>query len=128
METSDVPFSEAVSDAQVADLERLLNATPDEAGLFKALGESLGASATGEDPEERGRAVFRRRLNEVRAAVCGNAVLQDYYSNPNVSDATSIAVSVTGVLVAAHFSGINVVLIAALVARIGLRSICSDAR
>ncbi len=118
------PFAQLVSETDRAELQRILDAGMDEAQLMRALGETLGAEAIGDDPEERGRAVFRRRLEEIRGVICGNEVLRSYWSNPNVSDATSIAVSVAGAFVASSFSGINVVLVAALVTRIGLRSIC----
>jgi len=122
-----IPFAEHVSSAQRQELSDLLAANPTESTLFHALGAAMGAEAFGDDPEDGGRAVFRRRAQEIRDAVCGNALVRNYCTNPNVSDTTSIAVSITGALVSAHFSGINVVLVAALVTRIGLRSICGDA-
>lgn len=122
-----VPYAENLRPPVIDELVDLVAGAPDESALFKALGESLGASATGDDPEERGRAVFRRRLGEIRLTVCGNATLKAYWTNPNVSDMTSIATSIAGALVASHFAGLNVVLVAALVARMGFRSLCSGA-
>jgi len=122
-----VPFSEHITQAEADELDRLLTAISDEASGFEALGRSLGAAAAGEDAEERGRSAFRRRIGEIRAALCANAAIKGYCSNPTVSDSTSIAVAIAGGLTAAHFSGLNVFLVAALVTRIGLREVCRTA-
>ena len=94
-----------------------------EAG-FEALGRELGAAATGEDPEERGRVAFQRRLDDIRAAVCGSQKVRNYCMDNNYADATTVAALVAGTLIAGHFSGLNVILVACICARLGLRNLC----
>ena len=91
---------------------------------FEALGKELGAAATGEDPGERGRAAFERRIDEIRKAVCGSERIRLYCSDSNYADSTAIAALVAGALIASHFSGLNVLLVACICVRLGLRNLC----
>ena len=106
------------------EIAALLAASPELDQLYAELGRELGASATGEDPGERGKSAYRRRLMDIRTAVCNNEQIRQYCSNPNYSDATTAASLVAGALVASQFSGLNVILVACISARLGLRTVC----
>ena len=118
---------DGLSPSDRAALEELLATHASAESGYAALGRELGASATGEDPEERGRAAFQRRLIEIQASVCASDRVRQYCSDPNYADATSVAALVAGALVASHFSGLNVLLVACVCARLGLRNICQAA-
>ncbi|HWE02907.1 MAG TPA: hypothetical protein VG326_10910 [Tepidisphaeraceae bacterium] len=110
-----------------SQIKATLATYPDVEELYAALGRELGASATGEDPATRGENAFRRILPDIRPIVCGNEHLRRYCSDADYSDATSVAGMIAGTLVAAHFSGLNVVLCACIIARMGLRTLCAEA-
>lgn len=117
---------EGLNQSDRAELEELMATHIDAESVFAALGRELGAAATGEDPEERGRSAFNRRIDEIRASVCPNKQVHKYCSDPNYADMTSAAALVAGALIASNFSGLNVLLVACLCTRLGLRNLCED--
>jgi hypothetical protein len=121
-----IPNAEHVSAEQLTEIEQLSKKSPSDEELFREVGRSLGPGATGESPEERGRAAVKRLLRDIRAATCANHALRVFCEDPNTIDATQIVVAISGALIAAGFAGINPVLIAYLVARIGLRKVCEN--
>ena len=97
-----------------------------EGELYHRIGLSLGPGAGGEPPEQRGRWALQRRLGDLRNALCENAKLRSYCDSANASDLTATAAAIAGGLIAVHFAGINPILVACLIARIGLRTICAE--
>jgi hypothetical protein len=120
-----IPNAEKLSQEQVADITQRLSQGQTEADLFEEIGKSLGPGAAGEAPEERGRQAVRRMIPRIRAAVCQNEGLKSFCENPNVVDETHVLIAIAGALMTAHFGGVNPVLLAFLIGRIGLRKMCS---
>jgi|GEM_PF-4388379 len=116
--------SYTLSDAQYTELEDLLAEITSVDTGFALLGKELGASATGEDPEKRGRVTFNRRLSEIRSKVCEIEAFKSYCGDANYTDSTTVAALVAGALLEANFAGMNVLLVSCIIARIGLRNLC----
>jgi hypothetical protein len=124
MNKDSFPYAEYVTNDQMRELQETLEAYPDAASCLAALGDTLGASATGEDPEELGRQVLSRRMHQLHQDLCGLTPLRDFCSSASVVDSITAGGSILGALIASNFHGINVVIVAAALTRIGLRAIC----
>ena len=119
-------MSDLLSEEQYAELEDLLGDITSPSAGFILLGRELGASATGEDPEKRGRMAFNRRLSDLRTRLCENKHIKLYCSDANYADATSVAALIAGSLIASNFTGMNVLLVSCIAARLGLRNLCDQ--
>jgi hypothetical protein len=93
-----------------------------ESELYGLLTDSAGLGADNIDREAEGRVIFSRAWHKVRGLVCGQPFVQAYIKNPNVSDATAVAAQLTNLLIV--IPGVNVVIVACLIVRIGLRKLC----
>jgi hypothetical protein len=121
----DTPHIDDLSPDQIAELQSLVDGQPSEEDLFRAIGRSLGAAASGEPPEERGRNAVRRLLGQVQKGICANAGVRSFCENANVIDSMQVVIAIAGGLVASKFDGVNPLLVACLVARVGVRRLCS---
>jgi hypothetical protein len=116
----------------IDDLDLYWHRTDDE--LYELLGASLlGSRAVGISPEEQdrnrrfGRRWFDRQYHEIQQRVCTDRKVRDL-AGESVSDRVIDAVTVAGLLAQQDDYGVNAVLIAVLVTRIGLRAFCATAK
>ena len=105
-------------------IEAALAEHPSAESAFAALGRELGASATGEAPEEVGRETFERRLGEIRRAVCNDPRVRSYCASSDYADVTSLGGLIFGALTASAFEGLNLFLVVCICVRLGLRQLC----
>ncbi len=92
--------------------------------LYERLADSAGLGADEINKAAEGKAFFSRVWNRQKDAVCGHPLIQAYIRNPSVSDGTAIAAQVLNLLVG--IPGLNMVVVASLAVRIGLRQLCAD--
>lgn len=117
----------SLSQEQKDNIISYLYSYQSESDLFALLGRSLGAAATGEPPEERGRNTFRRRLNDIKSILCNNIHLRNFCNDPNIRDITQIAICVVEALLEADkILGLDPIIVGCLISRVGLRYICDD--
>ena len=109
---------------QLVELQRLSNPELTEVELFAMLAESAGLGADEIDRAGEGRVLFSRIWKRCGGAICANPIVKAYVSNPTASDSTTIAAQVLNLL--AQVDGVNVVVVAALALRIGLRTLCAN--
>jgi hypothetical protein len=64
-------------------------------------------------------------LGDIRKSVCLNGPVRSFCENANVIDSMQVVIAIAGGLVAAKFDGVNPLLVACLVARVGVRKMCS---
>ena len=105
------------------ELKRLTAPTITEDELFALLAQSAGLGADEIDPVGEGKLQFSRIWQRFGTKICKNPVVQAYTGNPTASDATMVSAQIINLL--SEIEGINVVVVTALVLRIGLRSLCS---
>ena len=115
---------EQVDPATRQEIEVLRADDADLEQLWGIYGERLGLAATGEDPAEAGRKSFKRRLADIRRAVCDSRDVQAVLNDPALSAQVDLALVFAGALLASSFGGVNVALVAVLVAKIGLHKLC----
>ncbi|MEO1222214.1 MAG: hypothetical protein AAFY42_12835, partial [Pseudomonadota bacterium] len=109
--------------ATEAELERLTATETSEDELYALLAQSAGLGADEIDPVGEGKLQFSRIWQRVGNKICKNKVVQAYVGNPTASDATMVSAQIINLL--SEIEGINVVVVTALILRIGLRSLCS---
>ena len=107
------------------EIQKLQSANPSVEALWQAYGKRLGELATGEEPEQRARKAFKERLSELRRALCESDNVQAVIKDPAVASQFDLAAVLAGKLLESRFGGVNLVVIAVLVSRIGLNKICS---
>jgi len=123
----DLPFQHYVSSLDNDRIRELRDQEISTDELWDMLGVSVeGDAATGEDPD--GKGIFNRQILRIKKAICGNQKLMDFLDSPAGSDVTNLVIVLTGALVAAKFYGIDVVAIAFLISRIGVRELCASER
>ena len=93
--------------------------------LFKEIAEREGTPAFGRDLVEAGRRLIENRLGHLQPVVCGNPLLRRYCQNASVIDGTTASCLIAGALTAGATGGLNVPLVACILARIGVRSLCA---
>ena len=108
---------------QAAELQRLSNPDVSETELFALLAESAGLGADEIDRVGEGRLLFSRIWQRHGKSICAHPVVKAYIANPTTSDATMVGAQIINLLV--QVDGINVVTVAALALRIGLRALCA---
>lgn len=118
--------SHALLPAEIDRLKVLVETLPDERSVYEAIGASLGPAASGEGPIARGKRAVARHLETLRDSLCGNSALKAFSTGEDAADATDLAIAVAGVLVTTKIAGLDQLLIACLVSRIGLRRLCDD--
>lgn len=106
---------------EIVDLEAS-SSNVDE--LWRIYGEKLGLAATGEDPAEAGKKSFKRRLADIRSTLCKSKEIQAIIGDPAVSAQIDLALVFAGKLLESQFGGVNIALVAVLVAKIGLHKLC----
>lgn len=104
------------------ELAALLSKEKSNELLYVALAESAGLGADEIDKPGEGKALFSRLWNRHGDAVCRSHVVQAYLRDPTTADATMIGAQIVNILIA--IEGVNVLIVAALALRIGLRSLC----
>ena len=104
------------------ELERLTSSAMTDDELFEMLAQSAGLGADEIDPVGEGKLQFSRIWQRVGSKICKNAAVRAYVGNPTASDATMVSAQIINLL--SEIEGINVVVVTALVLRIGLRSLC----
>jgi hypothetical protein len=92
--------------------------------LYERLADSAGLGADEINKAAEGKAFFSRVWNRQKDVVCSHPLIQAYIRNPSVSDGTAIAAQVLNLLVG--IPGLNMVVVASLAVRIGLRQLCAD--
>lgn len=112
--------------ATEAELERLTAPETSEDELYARLAQSAGLGADEIDPVGEGKLQFSRIWQRVGNKICKNKVVQAYVGNPTASDATMVSAQIISLL--SEIEGINVVVVTALILRIGLRSLCSTVK
>lgn len=105
-----------------AEIERLSDPELSEDELFAMLAKSAGLGADEIDPVGEGKLQFSRIWHRVGSTICANSAVKVYVGNPTASDATMVSAQIVNLLI--EIEGINVVVIAALAMRIGLRTLC----
>ncbi len=108
---------------QAAELQRLSHPAVSETELFALLAESAGLGADEIDRAGEGRLLFSRIWQRHGRTICTHPVVKAYITNPTTSDATMVGAQIINLLV--QVDGINVVAVAALALRIGLRALCA---
>lgn len=93
-----------------------------ETELYEMLADSAGLGADEIDKEAEGRSLFSRLWIRHREKVCSNDLVRAYVRDPTTSDATMVAMQVANVFIA--IQGVNIAIVAALILRIGLRTLC----
>lgn len=122
-----LPFSAHLSSDVRARIKDLEQQNPGTDELWALLGKSVeGEAATGEEPD--GKGVFNRQLLRIKQAVCDNKEVMDFLDSPQGGDTTNLVIVITGALTAAKFFGIDVVAVAFLIARMGVRKMCASQR
>lgn len=106
------------------DIIALLRNDVSDERLYEMLADSAGLGADEINKAAEGKTLFSRIWLRQKNNICGNAAIQAYIKNPNVSDATNIAAQVANLLVG--ITGINIAIVACLIVRIGLRTLCAD--
>jgi len=123
-EETNLPYSNLVTiedKKRINELE-LRALSTDE--LWDLLGSSVeGEAATGEDPD--GKGVFNRQMLRIKKAVCENKKITDFLDSPQGGDTTNLVIVLTGALSEAKFFGIDIIAIAFLITRIGVRKLCA---
>lgn len=92
--------------------------------LWQRYGEELGLAATGEDPKEVGKKSFKRRLTSLRKAFCESNEIQAIMTDPALNAQIDLALVFAGKLLESRFGGVNIALVAVLVAKIGVFKLC----
>lgn len=105
------------------ELKRLTAPTTTVDELFALLAQSAGLGADEIDPVGEGKLQFSRIWQRFGSKICKKSVVQAYVGNPTASDATMVSAQIINLL--SEIEGINVVVVTALILRIGLRSLCS---
>lgn len=108
--------------SSTTEIEALLASDVSEDELFARLADSAALGADEIRKEEEGKAFFARLWAQQSELVCSNAVVQAYIRDPNASDSTAIAAQLLNLLIVVP--GVNMVLVACLIVRIGLRKLC----
>jgi len=106
-----------------AEIKRLADPALSEDDLFVMLAQSAGLGADEIDPAGEGKLQFSRIWQRVGSTVCANGVVKAYIGNPTMADATTVSAQIINLL--SEIEGINVVVVAALAMRIGLRTLCA---
>lgn len=104
------------------ELNRLTDTAVSEDELFAMLAKSAGLGADEIDPVGEGKLQFSRIWQRVGSKICKNPVVQAYVGNPTASDATMVSAQILNLL--SEIEGINIVVVTALILRIGLRNLC----
>lgn len=107
-----------------AEIERYLDPRLSDDALYAALADSAGLGADELDRSGAGKTMFSRVWRQAADKVCANKMVAAYIRDPTASDATAIAAQIINLLVAVK--GINVVIVACLAMRIGLRKLCVE--
>jgi|GEM_PF-5259436 len=116
-----------LSDVEGAALATWI-ATPSDDQLIATLGESLDADyAFGFDPLAKGRAWLRNARQMLRARICPDhdARLRDARLSESHSDTLALAAVFASLLQGQLGGAINVTLVAVILARQGVRSLCA---
>ena len=104
------------------ELKRLTDEAISEDELFSMLAQSAGLGADEIDPAGEGKLQFSRIWQRIGSKICKNPVVQAYVGNPTASDVTMVSAQIINLL--SEIEGINIVVVTALILRIGLRSLC----
>lgn len=96
--------------------------------LYAALGDtSPQANAFGGDLVKQGRAMLMGMRARLHGAVCGNEEVRNHPAvsgSDNINDTIALAAVIAAVIPAPVAVGINSLLIAALMVRLGVRNFC----
>lgn len=96
--------------------------------LYKALGEtSPQSNAFGGDLIKQGRTMLMGMRARLHGAVCGNEQVRNHPAvagSENINDSIALAAIIAAVIPAPVSAGINTLLIAALIVRLGIRNFC----
>lgn len=114
----------AILPDQLAAIDRYLSDDFTIEALYESLADSAGLAADDINRAEEGKIRFSIIWARYKQRVCTNPVIRAYIRNPSTSDATMIAAQVANILV--NVPGVNIIVIACLGVRIGLRQLCAD--
>lgn len=109
-----------------ANIPALLAPTTSIDALYESLADSAGLGADEINKAGAGKSLFSRIWMQQRSKVCENPTVQIYMNDPNAADATDIVTTLLTLLVVVP--GINMVVVACLAVRLGLRSLCGQPR
>lgn len=114
------------NEAQLAEANAYLSPAQAVDGLFLELGkQTLGPGAMRDDLAAAGKAIFRNMHGSLRSILCRDERLRAYADPSNAHAADGLGLlAVIASLIASVSVGLNSMLVAALVLRIGLRNIC----
>jgi hypothetical protein len=118
--------SPTLSDEDRAAL-RVLLGKPQIDDLYAELArDALGAGAMGEDPVGNGKRLFERALSRVRERICGHARVRSLAERTDADSADGMACAavVASIVAGSIGTSLHVLLVVALVLRIGLRKVC----
>ena len=107
----------------LALIGRYLGADFTDDQLYELLSDSAGLGADEINRSAEGKARFSVFWARQKRNICALPAVRQYVSNPNISDSTMIAAQIANHLV--NVPGVNVMVIACLALRIGLRALCS---
>ncbi len=107
-----------------AEIERYLDSGRTDEDLYVALADSAGLGADELDKAGVGKTMFSRVWHQAADKICANTMVAAYMRDPTTADMTAIVAQIVNLLVAVK--GINVVIIACLALRIGLRRLCAE--
>lgn len=118
-----IPYAQHVVAADKERIVRMHKQSLSTNELFNLLGASVdGDAATGQDSD--GESVFNSQLLRIKNAVCDNDQIINFLESPQGGDTTNLVIVLTGALTAAKFFGIDVIAVAFLITRIGVRKLC----
>ena len=110
--------------ADDADIASFLASSRSIEELYEVLADSAGLGADEINKAGAGKSLFSRIWMQQRSRVCSNTTVPIYMNDPNTADATDIVTTLMTLLVVVP--GINMVVVACLAIRVGLRSLCSQ--
>lgn len=91
--------------------------------LYVLLADNAGLGADEINKAGAGKTFFSRIWAQQKERVCASRMVQAYMHDPNTADATDIVTHVLSLLVVVP--GINMLIVACLAVRIGLRALCA---
>lgn len=92
--------------------------------LYEALADSAGLGADEINKSGAGKSYFSRIWAQQCPAICRNNFVRAYIEDENTADGVDLITQLLTILVVVP--GVNMVIVACLAVRIGLRSLCAQ--
>ena len=114
-----------IPDQMLMELNSVILNTQSVEDVYALLGKEAGAAAFGSNLIESGKSMFLNKASGLSDAICGNELLKKYCLNANYIDTSTCAGLILGRLHSSKTQGINIVLISIILARIGIKNLCT---